>query len=147
MWSHLIIPGLRWTLLQILAWTFPEFVKCESHSWKPNRPALPKTVLYRPITKQPQVTCISYCIPTNLVAIAWAWHRDWPSVSGCQYFANDIYTSPQLHNPPEQALILALLQFTNMFNFLKSTAAILVTALLAPLVASQGVAAPPGFNM
>jgi len=40
-----------------------------------------------------------------------------------------------------------VLRLATMFKFFKSTAALLATTLLAPLVASQGVAAPPGFNM
>ena len=34
-----------------------------------------------------------------------------------------------------------------MFQFLKSTAALIAAALLVPLVAAQGVTPPPGFNM
>jgi len=50
-----------------------------------------RTVLYRPLTKQPQATCISCYTPANLVAISWAWHCDWTSVSGCLFEKRYIY--------------------------------------------------------
>ena len=61
-----------------------------THDSRTNR-HYPRTVLYRPITKQPQATCISCYTPTNLVAISWAWHRDWTSVSWCLFEKRYIY--------------------------------------------------------
>jgi len=56
---------------------------------------------------------------------------------------NGIYTPlgiPQLVRRVSRRL-------ANMFQLLKSTAILIAAALFVPLVASQGVSAPPGFNM
>ena len=58
-------------------------------------------------------------------------------------FKNSIYTPLE----PAHFSVQVLIRLASMFQSLKSTAVLIASALLAPLVASQVVTPPPGFNM
>jgi len=74
---------------------------------------------------------------SNFMGVVW-----WLNVYVC-VLANGIYTPHEL----PQLLRTGSCRLSNMFQLLKSTAVLIAAALFLPLVASQGVSAPPGFNM
>ena len=105
----------------------------------------PRNVLNRLVMKWQQPSCIRCDIPADLETIAGVWHRDWMSIT---VFSQTVYIPHfKRYNPSDQVPILLFHRLANMFKLLKSTAILIGAALLAPLVAFQGVTAPQGFNM
>jgi len=105
----------------------------------------PRNVLNRLIVRWQQPSCIRCDIPADLETIAGVWRRDWRTMT---VFSQTVYIPLfKRYNPSDQVPILLFHRLVNMFKLLKSTAILIGVALLVPLVASQGVTAPQGFNM